>query len=104
MGFPCNQFLHEEPLNNEEIESWAQNKYGVTFPLFGKVNVNGDKTDPLFEYLKENSKSMLGSAIKWNYTKFLINKNGDVVKRYSPTTNPLKIEKDIENELRLNEN
>lgn len=91
--------MHQEPLKNDEIEGWAKEKYGVTFPLFSKINVNGDEADPLFEYLKKHSNAFLIDSIKWNFTKFLISKKGVVLNRYAPSTNPTKIEKDIEQAL-----
>ena len=90
LGFPCNQFMNQEPLNEEEIKSFCSLTYGVTFPMFSKVDVNGENTHPLYKYLKESKKGLLGSeAIKWNFTKFLVNKKGDVVKRFAPTDAPL---------------
>lgn len=100
LGFPCNQFGAQEPGTNQEIQSFCQLNYGVSFPVLGKVDVNGDNTAPVFEFLKTSAKGVLGTeAIKWNFTKFLVNKNGEVVKRYAPTTEPKDIKKDIEAEL-----
>lgn len=97
LGFPSNQFKEQEPGNNEEIEQFCQINYGVTFPLFEKIDVKGDTAHPLFKYLTKEAPGVLGSkAIKWNFTKFLIDQNGQVIKRYSPTTTPDKIEKDIQ--------
>ncbi|WP_456278665.1 glutathione peroxidase [Bacillus sp. AK128] len=97
LGFPCTQFRNQELGNNDDIEEFCQVNYGVTFPMFGKVDVKGEDAHPLFQYLTKAKKGFLGSeAIKWNFTKFLINKNGEVVKRYAPTTNPATIRKDIE--------
>lgn len=97
LGFPCNQFKNQEPGSNEEINDFCQVNYGVSFPMFSKVDVNGEDTHPLFEYLKENATGLLGSkAIKWNFTKFLVNRDGEVVSRFSSTTTPLKMKNDIE--------
>lgn len=99
LGFPCNQFGGQEPGSNEEIQAFCSLNYGVNFPVLGKIDVNGDQTDPLFKYLKEKAPGILGSEmIKWNFTKFLVNKEGVVVKRYAPQTEPKDIEDDI-NEL-----
>lgn len=96
LGFPCNQFAGQEPLNGPEIQNFCQINYGVTFPVFGKIDVNGANTHPLYHYLKHQAPGILGSeAIKWNFTKFLINKEGNVVKRYSPSTSPESISEDI---------
>jgi glutathione peroxidase len=96
LGFPCNQFGHQDPGNNSEIESFCQLNYGVSFPMYAKIDVNGDNTHPLYKYLKDEAPGLLGSKrIKWNFTKFLINKNGKVVKRYPPQTKPEDIEQDI---------
>lgn len=96
LGFPCNQFMNQEPLNEEEIKSFCSLTYGVTFPMFSKINVNGENTHPLYQYLKEAKKGLLGSeAIKWNFTKFLVDKNGTVINRYAPATKPELLEVDI---------
>lgn len=95
LGFPCNQFGAQDPGNNEEIKGFCQLNYGVTFPMMAKIDVNGDKEDPLYTYLKKEKGGLLGGAIKWNFTKFLIDREGNVVKRYAPTTKPEEIEKDI---------
>mgnify|MGYP000694552128 FL=1 len=96
LGFPCNQFMNQEPLNEEEIKSFCSLTYGVTFPMFSKINVNGENTHPLYQYLKEAKKGLLGSeAIKWNFTKFLVDKNGTVINRYAPATKPESLEVDI---------
>lgn len=101
LGFPCNQFNHQDPGSNEEIASFCRMNYGVTFPMFAKIEVNGPNTHPLFRYLKEQAPGLLGSTgIKWNFTKFLVDKKGRVVKRYAPTTRPSDIEKDIARLLR----
>lgn len=99
LDFPCNQFAGQAPGTDEELASFCEMKYKTTFKTFAKIDVNGDNADPLFKFLKENSKGFITEAIKWNFTKFLIDRNGKVVKRYAPTTNPSKIEGDIEKEL-----
>ncbi len=96
LGFPSNQFAHQEPGSNEEIKSFCKLNYGVTFPLFSKIDVNGKNTHPVYKYLKSKKKGFLGEAIKWNFTKFLIDSNGNVIKRYGSSFKPEKIEKDIE--------
>ncbi|MDU6055214.1 MAG: glutathione peroxidase, partial [Acinetobacter junii] len=97
LGFPCNQFANQDPSSNEEIGSFCQRNYGVSFPMFAKVDVNGSNAHPIYKYLTSEAKGILGSeSIKWNFTKFLINQNGEVIKRYSPTTKPEKIGKDIQ--------
>ncbi|MCM3442226.1 glutathione peroxidase [Metabacillus halosaccharovorans] len=95
LGFPCSQFNNQEFDNIDETTEFCQLNYGVSFPMFAKIDVNGEKAEPLFSYLKEQKKGVLSKDIKWNFTKFLIDKNGQVVKRYAPTTEPAKIEKDI---------
>jgi glutathione peroxidase len=95
LGFPCNQFAHQDPGTDKEILEFCQVNYGVSFPMFSKIDVNGPNTHPLFVYLKKNLHSIFGSRIKWNFTKFLIDRNGNPVKRFSPSTQPLKIENDI---------
>jgi glutathione peroxidase len=97
LAFPCNQFGHQEPGNAEEISGFCSLTYDVTFPIFGKIDVNGDDAAPLYRHLKEEAPGILGSqAIKWNFTKFLVDRAGKVVKRYAPTTKPADIAKDIE--------
>ncbi len=96
LGFPCDQFGHQEPGSEEEIQEFCQVNFGVTFPLFSKVDVNGDDAHPLFQWLKEEQGGALGSKIKWNFTKFLVGRDGQPVKRYASTTKPEKIAKDIE--------
>lgn len=97
LGFPCNQFMNQDPADNDEISQFCSLNYGVDFPMFGKVDVNGPGTHPLYRFLKSEAKGLLGSEnIKWNFTKFLLNRNGQVVKRYPPTTKPEAIRKDIE--------
>ena len=97
LGFPCNQFGNQEPGSNDEIEEFCTQNYGVTFSMFSKVDVNGGSADPLFKFLTSNKKGLLGSSkVKWNFTKFLVDKNGKPVKRFAPTTTPEQISKDIE--------
>ncbi len=97
LGFPCNQFHQQDPGTNEEIASFCQLNYGVDFPMFAKIDVNGPETHPLFDYLKKQAPGLLGSTgIKWNFTKFLVDKNGKVISRYAPSTKPAEIEGDIE--------
>ena len=95
LGFPCDQFNNQEFDNIEETTEFCQLNYGVSFPIFAKIDVNGDNTDPLFAYLKEQKKGILSKNIKWNFTKFLVDRNGQVVERYAPTTEPEKIEDDL---------
>ncbi|WP_345373006.1 glutathione peroxidase [Algivirga pacifica] len=95
LGFPCNQFGSQEPGTEKDIEEFCQLNYGVSFPMFAKIEVNGDNTHPVFQYLKSELKGTLGNDIKWNFTKFLIDKNGNPVKRFAPTTKPEKMEDDI---------
>ena len=96
LGFPCNQFASQEPLSEPQIENFCRLDYGVTFPMFAKIEVNGDNTHPLYQYLKKNAPGILGSeSIKWNFTKFLIDRNGKVIRRYAPSTTPEAIERDI---------
>jgi glutathione peroxidase len=97
MGFPCNQFGGQDPGSNEEIGTFCQKNYGVSFPMMAKINVNGADAHPLFQWLKAQAPGILGSeGIKWNFTKFLIGKDGQVLGRYAPTDTPAKITKDIE--------
>jgi glutathione peroxidase len=96
-GFPCNQFGAQDPGSNDEISSFCEVNYGVTFPMMAKVDVNGDKADALFRWLKQSAPGMLGSeAIKWNFTKFLVGRDGRVIKRYAPNDEPESLRKDIE--------
>ncbi len=97
LGFPCNQFGAQEPGNAEEIQSFCSLTYDVTFPMFAKIDVNGPKAHPLYEYLKREKKGLLGSeGIKWNFTKFLVGRDGEVVERFAPTTKPEDISGAIE--------
>ncbi|SDN23938.1 glutathione peroxidase [Bacillus sp. OK048] len=95
LGFPCDQFNNQEFDNIEETTQFCQLNYGVSFPIFAKIDVNGENTDPLFAFLKEQKKGLLSKNIKWNFTKFLVDQNGHVVERYAPTTDPLKMENDL---------
>jgi glutathione peroxidase len=100
LGFPSNQFGAQEPGPESEIAEFCEMNFGVTFPLFSKVDVNGDAAHPLFKYLTSTKKGLLGSeGIKWNFTKFLVDKKGEVVERYAPTTKPEDLVKDIEKAL-----
>lgn len=99
LGFPCNQFGSQDPGSNEQIGEYCQMNYGVSFPMFAKVNVKGPEAHVIFRYLTNNSKGVLGSGIKWNFTKFLIGKDGKVLNRYAPTTKPESIAEDIEKAL-----
>ncbi|MEA2049818.1 MAG: glutathione peroxidase [Campylobacterota bacterium] len=96
LGFPCNQFLGQEPGTEDEIKEFCSLTYGVKFDMFSKIDVNGENTHPLYIYLKDNSSGFMGTdVIKWNFTKFLVNKNGKVIQRYAPSTTPAQIEDDI---------
>ncbi|MFP5384629.1 MAG: glutathione peroxidase [Bacteriovoracia bacterium] len=96
LAFPCNQFGSQEPGDPEEIKNFCSLNYDVKFPLFGKVDVNGDNAAPLYQFLKQEKKGLLGTeAIKWNFTKFLVNPEGQVIKRYAPTDKPEDIKKDL---------
>jgi glutathione peroxidase len=97
LGFPCNQFGQQEPGKESDIQNFCDTTYGVNFPLFSKVDVNGPKAHPIFEFLKREKPGFLGlKMIKWNFTKFLIDRTGRPIKRYSPQTTPAQIEKDLE--------
>jgi len=96
LGFPCNQFGNQDPAANEEIGEFCEKNYGVSFPMFEKVDVNGSQAHPLFDWLREEQGGLLGGAIKWNFTKFLVGRDGTVLKRYGSTTKPEKIASDIE--------
>lgn len=96
IGFPCNQFLGQEPGSNEEIQEFCQMNYGVSFPVFAKIDVNGANAHPLYKYLTKETSGLLGSAIKWNFTKFLIDREGNIVKRYAPKTEPEEMTEKIE--------
>ena len=96
LGFPCNQFGGQDPGANDEIVAFCQLNYGVSFPMLGKIAVNGRGADPLFEHLKSAAPGTLGKRIKWNFTKFLIDREGEVIKRYAPSTRPEAIAADIQ--------
>ena len=97
LGFPCNQFGKQEPGDSDSIQSFCATRFGVSFPLFQKIEVNGNRTHPLYQYLKKAVPGIFGTeVIKWNFTKFLVARNGTVVKRYPPTTKPEDLEKDIQ--------
>lgn len=96
LGFPCNQFASQDSGSNEEIHQFCLINYGVSFTMFEKINVNGKDAHPLYKHLKNEAKGILSKEIKWNFTKFLIDANGKVIKRYAPTVAPLKIKSDIE--------
>jgi len=97
LGFPCDQFGHQEPGDEAEIQRFCSTKYEVSFPLFAKIDVNGPHTHPIYQFLKSEKSGLFGTeGIKWNFTKFLIDREGNVVKRYAPTTTPDKIAGDLE--------
>ena len=96
LGFPCNQFGAQEPGNAEEIANFCSLTYDVTFPLMAKIDVNGSNADPIFKHLKDEQTGLLGSGIKWNFTKFLVDRDGKVVSRHAPTTKPEQLRKEIE--------
>lgn len=99
LGFPCNQFGKQEPGSEQDIESFCQKNYGVTFPMFAKVDVKGDNAHPLFKYLIQEASGMLSDQIKWNFTKFLVDREGQVIDRFAPQTKPGKMKSDIEKAL-----
>lgn len=99
LGFPSNQFANQDPGSNEEIADFCQRNYGVSFPMFEKIDVNGSDAHPLFTWLREEKGGILGDAIKWNFTKFLVGRDGRVIKRYAPQTDPAKLADDIEQAL-----
>ncbi|TDT33321.1 glutathione peroxidase [Naumannella halotolerans] len=96
LGFPCDQFGHQEPGTEAEIAQFCETSYAVSFPMFAKIDVNGEHAHPLYRWLKSERSGILGGAIKWNFTKFLIDRGGAVVKRYAPTVDPADIRPDIE--------
>lgn len=96
LGFPCNQFGNQEPGNEKDIAEGCLVNYGVSFPMFAKIDVNGENAHPLYDFLKSKCKGLFGSRIKWNFTKFLINADGFPIKRYAPITKPEKLKEDIE--------
>lgn len=95
LDFPCNQFANQAPGTEEEIEDFCQSRYGVTFKLFKKIEVNGQNEEPLYTYLKSQQGGVMGSKIKWNFTKFLVDRNGNVVDRFAPTVTPEKIDDSV---------
>jgi glutathione peroxidase len=96
LGFPCDQFGHQEPGDENEIRQFCSLNYDVSFPMFAKIEVNGEGTHPLYRFLKKEGRGFMGiDAIKWNFTKFLVDRDGEVVRRYAPTDTPEKIEKDL---------
>jgi glutathione peroxidase len=101
LGFPCNQFAHQDPATNSEIGEFCQRNYGVSFPMFAKIDVNGKDAHPLYKFLTKEAKGLLGSeSVKWNFTKFLVGRDGNVIGRYAPTTKPEDMVKDIEKALK----
>ena len=101
LGFPCNQFGNQEPGDEKSISEGCLINYGVTFPMFSKINVNGDNAHPIYKYLKNELKGIFGSKIKWNFAKFLIDENGNPIKRFTPITKPATIEKYIKEVLKI---
>jgi glutathione peroxidase len=99
LAFPCDQFGHQEPGTDNEIQSFCEVNYGIEFPLFSKIEVNGNNAHPLFTYLKSQKGGLLGNSIKWNFTKFLVDREGNVVERYAPVIKPARIASDIEEQL-----
>ena len=99
LGFPCDQFANQEPGDDDEIATFCERNFGVDFPLFAKVDVNGKDAHPPFEWLRKEKGGLLGGRIKWNFTKFLIGRDGTVISRHSPTTEPTKLAEDIEKAL-----
>lgn len=99
LGFPCNQFASQAPESSAEIQEQCRLSYGVDFPTFAKIDVNGDAADPLYTWLKQQKGGLVGNDIRWNFTKFLVDRNGQVQERFAPTTTPQKIEKSITEQL-----
>jgi glutathione peroxidase len=99
LGFPCDQFANQEPGTEDEIAEFCQSNYGVSFQMFSKIDVNGDQAHPLFKWLREQKSGVMGNKIKWNFSKFLIGRDGEVLDRYAPTTAPEKLTEDIEKAL-----
>ena len=100
LGLPCDQFGHQEPGSDAEIKSFCELNYGVTFPLFAKIEVNGDGADPLYKFLKSQAGGILGEGIKWNFTKFLVGRDGEVLERFASVTTPSALESKVENALK----
>jgi glutathione peroxidase len=96
LGFPCNQFGSQEPGNAAQIEQFCESNYAVTFPMFAKIDVNGNNAHPLYQYLKDEKSGLLGPSIKWNFTKFLVDRSGKVVARHAPTAKPEGLTREIE--------
>ncbi|MBN7769429.1 glutathione peroxidase [Marinobacter daepoensis] len=97
LGFPCNQFMNQDPGTDDAISQFCSLNYGVSFPMFAKIDVNGDEVHPLYRFLKREARGVMGSEkVKWNFTKFLVNRDGQVVRRYAPTAKPADIKSDIE--------
>jgi glutathione peroxidase len=96
LGFPCNQFGSQEPGDARQIEQFCSTEYGISFPMFAKIDVNGDNAHPLYQYLKREKSGLLGSSIKWNFTKFVVDRSGRVVARHAPTSKPEGLTKEIE--------
>jgi glutathione peroxidase len=96
LGFPCNQFGAQEPGDAKAIEAFCETKYHVTFPMFAKIDVNGSRAHPLYEYLRGEKSGLLGSSIKWNFTKFVVDRSGKVVSRHAPTVTPEALKREIE--------
>lgn len=99
LGFPCNQFKNQDPGTDKVIFSFCEDNYGVSFDMFSKIEVKGENAHPLFTYLTKEAKGIITDQIKWNFTKFLVNKKGEVIDRFAPQTEPVKLEKDIEKAL-----
>ncbi len=99
LGFPCDQFGNQEPGSEDEIGAFCQRNFGVTFPMFAKIDVNGDDAHPIYQWLRDQKGGLLGSRIKWNFTKFLVGRDGQVIARYSPTTSPENLTSDLEKAL-----
>lgn len=95
LDFPCNQFGHQAPGSDEEIADFCNSRYGITFKQFSKIDVNGENEEPLYTYLKSQKSGVMGSKIKWNFTKFLVDREGNVIDRFAPTTEPKKIDEKI---------
>jgi glutathione peroxidase len=96
LGFPCNQFGNQEPGDAKQIEQFCTSNFGITFPMFAKIDVNGSNAHPLFDYLKRQKAGLLGPSIKWNFTKFLVDRSGKVVARHAPTAKPEGLAREIE--------
>ena len=96
LGFPCDQFMHQEPGDDAAIQNFCTTKYDVTFPVLSKIDVNGPKAHPLWAFLKEQKSGLLGDSIKWNFTKFLVDRHGHVVDRFPPTTTPASLTRHVE--------